>query len=273
MGDFKDKCIVITGGATGIGFALAKAFGAEGAKIVIGEPRQEKLKEAAAKLSDLGIEAATMVMDVTDPESVEAFANFAWATYGPVDGLINNAGVSQIAASVTTTPLEDLRRVFDVNLFGVWHGSAIFGERMEREGKPAFIYNVGSENSFFTAAPGIAAYVASKHAVRGLTEAMREEFPDFITVGLICPGFVRSDMTHSALGEMAMDADEFAGKVIAQIRAREFYVVTHAYNVERFRPIHDEIEAAYATYAPRYDGDDEYDVRTAIKKFMAARRK
>ncbi|MEM7006169.1 MAG: SDR family NAD(P)-dependent oxidoreductase [Pseudomonadota bacterium] len=273
MGSFKDKCIVITGGATGIGFALAKAFGAEGAKIVIGEPRQEKLKAATAELAERGIEASSMVMDVSDPESMTTFANFAWATYGTVDGLINNAGVSQVAASVTTTPLEDLRRVFDVNVFGVWHGSAIFGERMEREGRPAFIYNVGSENSFFTAAPGIGAYVASKHAVRGLTEVMREELADFITVGLICPGFVRSDMTHGALGELAMDTDEFAGKVVEQIRAGEFYVVTHAYNIERIRPIHDEIDGAYAKYAPRYDGDDEYDVRTAIRKFMEARQK
>ncbi|MEO1406218.1 MAG: SDR family NAD(P)-dependent oxidoreductase, partial [Pseudomonadota bacterium] len=153
MGSFKDKCIVITGGATGIGFALAKAFGAEGAKIVIGEPRQEKLKAATAELTDVGVEVSSMVMDVIEPESMEAFANFASATYGSVDGLINNAGIGHTRKTVADLPLEDVHRVFDVNFFGVWHGCSIFGKRMIEAGKPAFIYNVGSENSFFPAAP------------------------------------------------------------------------------------------------------------------------
>ncbi|MEM9668512.1 MAG: SDR family oxidoreductase [Pseudomonadota bacterium] len=270
MTSYKDQCIVITGGATGIGFALAKAFGAEGAKIVIGEPRQEKLKAAAAELSDLGVEVSTMVMDVTDPESMEAFANFAWGTYGTVHGLINNAGIGQPRKTVTDLPLGDLHRVFDVNFYGVWHGSAIFGKRMIEQGAPAFIYNVGSENSFFPAAPLMSAYVATKHAVRGLTVAMREEFPEFIDIGLICPGFVKSDLTPPPFGEFAMDTNEFAAKVVEQIRTGEFYVVTHAYNTERYRPIHEEIDAAYAAHAPRYDGDEEYDVRTLIQKFMEA---
>lgn len=268
MTSFKGKTVVITGGATGIGFALAKRFGAEGANIVIGEPRQERLKEAAAKFAELGIEASTMIMDVTDPDSVEAFANFAWATYGSVHVLINNAGIGSGMRGMTKVPLEDLHRVMDVNFFGVWHGSAIFGKRMIEQGEPAWIYNLGSENSFFNAVPKTAPYIASKHAVRGLTEAMRDEFPDFIRIGLICPGFVKSEMTASPFGEQAMDTDAFAAKVVEQIRAGEFYVVTHAYNIERIRPIHEEVEAAYGKYAPRYDGDEEYDVPILMARFL-----
>ena len=78
MDSFKDKTVVITGGATGIGFGLANRFGAEGANILIGEPRQERLDEALETLTGLGIKAATMVMDVTDPQSMEAFADLAW---------------------------------------------------------------------------------------------------------------------------------------------------------------------------------------------------
>ena len=266
---FKGKTVAITGGATGIGFALAKQFGAEGASIVIGEPRQNRLDEAAKALSDLGIRVETTVLDVTQPDSVEAFADFAWKTFGKVHVLINNAGIGLGLKGMDTVSHEELHHLFNVNVFGVWYGASIFGKRMVEQGEPAAIYNLGSENSFFNAAPRMAAYIASKHAVRGMTEAMREELPDFISVGLICPGFVKSEMTPPPFGDEAMDTDEFASKVFEQIKAGRFYIVTHAYNMERIKPIHEEIEASFATYAPRYDGDEEYDVRTLIARFTA----
>ena len=271
MQDFRGKTAVITGGATGIGFALAKQFGAEGANIVIGEPRQDRLNEAVSALRLAGYEASAMAMDVTDPQSMEAFAAFAWEAYGAVHVLVNNAGIGLGPRSMVKQPLEDMRRIFDVNVFGVWHGSAVFGRRMIDQGEPAAIYNLGSENSFFNAVPKTAAYIASKHAVRGLTEAMRDEFPDFITIGLICPGFVKSELTPPPFGDLAMETDLFAAKTMEQIKAGAFYIVSHAYNVERFRPVHDEIEQAYAKYAPRYEGDEEYDVRTLLARVFGDR--
>lgn len=270
MDSFKDKTVVITGGATGIGFGLAKRFGAEGAKIVIGEPRQNRLDEAIAALHELGIDAAALVMDVTDPASVEALADFTWNTYGGAHVLINNAGIPSSRMPIVDVPMADVRKLFDVNFFGVWHGAAIFGKRMIAQGEPAAIYNLASENSFFNAVQNSASYIASKHAVRGLTEAMRAEFPDFVQVGMIVPGFVASEMTKGS-EQFAMDADTFAEKVVEQIRGGEFYVVTHAYNIERIKPIHEEIEDAYARNAPRYDGDDEYDVPTLIARLTAGR--
>ena len=89
MKDLKDKIIAITGGATGIGFALAKAFGSEGAKIVIGETREEKLQEAIDILKSLNIDADKTHLDVTDLKSVENFADFTCERYGHVDMLIN----------------------------------------------------------------------------------------------------------------------------------------------------------------------------------------
>lgn len=266
MQSFADRTVVITGGATGIGLALARAFGAEGARIVIGEPRTDRLADAEAALKARGIEAATKRLDVRDADSVEAFADFAWQTFGAVHLLINNAGIGLPPRRLTKLALEDLRHVFDVNVFGVWHGCATFGRRMIDQGIPAAIYNTGSENSFFNAVPKTAAYIATKHAVRGLTEALREEMPDFITVGLICPGFVQSEMTAGPLGAHAMDTDIFAASVVEQVRAGQFYIVTHPYNIERIRPVHAEIEAAYAAHAPRYDGDDEHDVRSLIAR-------
>ena len=270
MDNFDGKTVVITGGATGIGFGLAKRFGQLGANVVIGEPRQERLDEALEQLKALDIEASTMVMDVTDPASMEAFADFAWATYGGVHVLINNAGIAIGRKAVPDVDLADLRRLFDVNFFGVWHGAASFGKRMIAQAAPAAIYNVASENAFFNAVKKSAPYIASKHAVRGLTEAMRDEFPDFVKVGMIVPGFVASEMTAGS-EKFAMDADTFAEKVVAQIQAGEFYVVTHAYNIERVKPIHAEIEQAYARNAPRYDGDDEYDVPTLLARLSAGR--
>lgn len=269
MTSFKDKTVVITGGATGIGFALAKQFAADGARIVIGEPRQERLDEAVSQLKASGTDAAAKRMDVTDPESMEALADFAWSTFGGAHVLINNAGIGLGPKRLIDQPLEDMRRVFDVNVFGVWHGCAAFGRRMVDQGEPAWIYNLGSENSFFNAVPQTAAYIASKHAVRGMTEALREEMPDFVTVGLICPGFVRSELIPAAVAGFAMDTDQFAARVMEQIRAGTFYIVTHAYNMERIKPVHDEIEQAYATYAPRYEGDEEFDVRTMIQKLQS----
>ncbi|MEM7328262.1 MAG: SDR family NAD(P)-dependent oxidoreductase [Pseudomonadota bacterium] len=270
MDDFKDKVVVITGGATGIGFGLAKRFGALGAKVVIGEPRQDRLDDAVAILTKLGVDAASMVMDVTKTESVEVFADFVWDKHGAAHVLINNAGIAVGRAPMPEMPMADVRRLFDVNFFGVWQGAAIFGKRMIAQGEPAAIYNVASENAFFNAVRNSAAYIASKHAVRGLTEAMRDDFPEFIQVGMIVPGFVASDMTAGS-EQFAMDADTFAEKVVTQIAAGEFYIVTHAFNIERIKPIHDKIEDSYARNAPRYDGDDEYDVPTLLARLRARR--
>lgn len=271
MTDYTGKTVAITGGATGIGFALAKQFGAAGAHIVIGEPRRERLDEAIAKLDAAGIAASATELDVTDPASMEAFADFAWYAPGTMHTLINNAGIGLGPRKMIEQPIEDMRRVFDVNVFGVWHGAAIFGKRMVEQGEPCAIYNLGSENSFFNAVPDTAAYIASKHAVRGMTEAMRDEFPEFVKVGLIVPGFVKSEMTQGNFGKLAMDTDRFAAEVFRQICAGEFYIVTHAYNIERIRPIHAEVEDAYARNAPRYDGDEEYDVPTLIARVLAQR--
>ena len=264
MENLKDKIVVITGGATGIGFALAKAFGGEGANIVIGEPRANRLAEAVAALGETGIEAVSMVMDVADPDSVEAFADFAWEQFGGADLLINNAGIAIPMKPLTELRLDAMRKLFDVNLFGVWHGCASFGRRMIAQGSEAAIYNVASENAFFTAVPNSAAYVASKHAVMGLTEAFREEMPDHITVGTIFPGWVKSEISPPEFNKLAMDTDRFAAIVLDQIKAGEKFVVSHAFNIEHIDRRYRELSEAFEKYAPRYEGDAEYDVPTVI---------
>ena len=128
MQDLKDKVIAITGGATGIGFALAKTLGQEGAKIIIGEPRKEKLEEALKIKRDLGIESYETILDVTNLKSVEEFAEFTIKNFGRVDILINNAGISGARGRIDKVDINEAKNVFDVNFFGVWHGCAVFSQ-------------------------------------------------------------------------------------------------------------------------------------------------
>jgi short-subunit dehydrogenase len=122
------------------------------------------------------------------------------------------------------------------------------------------------DKALFNGVPNSAAYVATKHAVLALTEALREEVPDFIDIGLICPGFVRSELGDAAAMAMGMDTDRFTALAMEQIRNGEFFIVSHAYNLVRIDERHGEIARAYERYAPRYQGDDEFDVRTLLEK-------
>ena len=262
MRDFKGKIIAITGGATGIGFALAKAFGSEGAKIVIGETREEKLQEAIDKFKSLNIDADKTHLDVTDLKSVESFAEFTCERYGQVDMLINNAGISGARGRIDKVDIEEAKKVFDVNFFGVWNGCSVFSKKMIEQGTEAEIYNLGSENSLFVAVPNSVAYVASKHAVLGLSESLRNDLPDFIHIGIIIPGYVDTPLTGQIEG--GMNADKFAEIIKEQIKNKEHIIVSHAYNAVHIEKRNNEIAFAYEKYAPRYDGDDEYDVKTIL---------
>jgi len=169
MKDFNNKVVVIPGGATGIGFGYAKAFGKEGASIVIAARREERLKQAVEELSAMDIEATYKVCDVTDADQVEALADFAWDWKGHVDVIINNAGMMVPHAPVLDMPLEHFQAIFGVNFYSVVLGSKIFGKRFVEQGTPAAIYNIGSENSLFHGTPFNGAYVATKHAVFAIT--------------------------------------------------------------------------------------------------------
>jgi short-subunit dehydrogenase len=153
-----------------------------------------------------------------------------------------------------------VQSVLAVNLFGVWNGVSVFGRRFIEQGTPAAIYNVGSENSFFNAIPEGAWYVLSKHAVLAMTVALREELPKHIDVALICPGLVLSELAKET--QEGMDTDTYAALVMKQLKAGEFYIVSHAFNMVRIKARWNEIEAAFGKYAPRYEGDVEFDVRT-----------
>ena len=268
--DLNNRHVVITGGASGIGFALAKGLGQRGGRIMIAEPDEARLAAAVESLASFGVDACYQICDVTDLDQMEQLADAAWEKFGRVDMFFNNAGIGIGQVPIIDTPMEDVHRVFDVNFFGVCHGCRVFGRRFVEQGSPAGIYNTGSENSLFNAVPNNAAYLGTKHAVLGLTDNLREQMPDFVNVGLIIPGFVKSGLTE-AVAHLAMDTDEFAGIVLKQVEAGSFYIVSHAYNMHHIQDRYDEIAAAYEAFAPRYDGDEEYDVRYLLAQMRAQR--
>ena len=264
MENYQDKVVVITGSAGGIGYALAKQFGLAGARVVLSDLDEQRLRSAVATLETLGIESTACVCDVTQRPQVEALAEHALSAYGHVDVLVNNAGINHAPEPLIDMDLEAFRRIYEVNVFGVLNGIQVFGRIFRDRGSPAGIYNLGSENSIYPCVPSSHPYVSSKHAVLAITELLAEESPDFIEVALIMPGLVESDMTRGIL--KGMDTDEFAARVMAQLRAGEFYIVSHAYNKVRLDERYAAIAAAYERYAPRYVGDEEFDIRTLIAR-------
>jgi NAD(P)-dependent dehydrogenase (short-subunit alcohol dehydrogenase family) len=266
MESYKDKVVVITGSAGGIGLALAKQFGLDGAKVVISDLEGDRLQSAALALKDLGIDATACACDVTRRPDVESLAEQTLANHGCVDVLVNNAGISIMPTPLIDMDLDEFRRIYDVNVYGMINGIQVFGKIFQEQGTAAGIYNLGSENSIYPCVPSSHAYVSSKHAVLAITELLAEETSDLIEVALIMPGLVLSEMTRGVFE--GMDADKFAKKVISQLHAGEFYIVSHAYNKVRLDERYSKIASAYDKYAPRYPGDEEFDIRNLIKKLF-----
>ena len=212
MQDYSEKVVVITGSGAGIGFALAKAFGTDGAKLVVTDISEERTLAAVDALQAMGMEAVGRVCDVSKRQEVENLAAFTVGHYGQVDVLVNNAGIGQVPGPLIDMDLDKFRRVMDVNLYGVINGIQVFGKIFTERGTPAAIYNLGSENSIYPCVPSSHAYVASKHAVLAVSELLAEETPDFIEIALIMPGLVETEMTRGTFE--GMKADDFASKVL-----------------------------------------------------------
>ena len=266
MQSYSDKVVVITGSTTGIGFSLARQFGREGASVVVSGLPTDDVAGAIAALGEEGITAAGTECDVTRREDVEGLAEFTWQTFGTADVLVNNAGISIAPSPLIDLDLDDFRRLYEVNVYGVLNGIQVFGKRFIERGQPAGIYNLGSENSIFPCVPSAHPYVSSKHAILAITELLAEEVPGFIEVALIMPGLVKSEMTR-VLG-MGMETDEFTARILEQLKAGEFYAVSHPYNRVRLEERFRRISAAYDRYAPREPGDEDLDIRTIIAKLQ-----
>jgi NAD(P)-dependent dehydrogenase (short-subunit alcohol dehydrogenase family) len=174
MQELRGKVAVVTGGASGIGRALADAFAAEGMKLVLADVEANALDKAVGELRDGGADALGVVTDVTDPASVRHLADEAYAAYGAVHVLCNNAGVGPPSAKVWDTTPNDWRWTFGVNVFGVAHGVSEFVPRMLASGEEGVVVNTSSPNGPLTLMADAAVYAASKSAVTTMTKALAE---------------------------------------------------------------------------------------------------
>ena len=162
------QVIAVTGGARGIGLAIATALQGLGAKVAIGDIDEAAVKEAGGRL---GLKVCRR-LDVTDRQSFTDFLDSVEDQLGPVDVLVNNAGVIAVGSAVDE-PDAVTQRVLDVNIHGVILGTKLAGQRMLPRGR-GHIVNIASMGSVLPAA-GIATYCATKHAVLGYTDSVRME--------------------------------------------------------------------------------------------------
>jgi short-subunit dehydrogenase len=167
------QVIVITGATSGIGLSTARAAAARGATLVLAARNELALKAVCDDLTHKGAKVVCKVTDVGDEAQMRALADEAIARFGGFDTWVNNAGVS-IFGAITQTPLEDQRRLFDTNYWGVVHGSLIAVEHFKTRPGGGSLINMGSVLSDM-AVPQQGAYSASKHAVKGFTNALRME--------------------------------------------------------------------------------------------------
>jgi NAD(P)-dependent dehydrogenase (short-subunit alcohol dehydrogenase family) len=185
------KVAAVTGGGRGIGRATAGALADAGMSVAIGDVDQQSAERAAARL---GGNVVGLRLDVTDPDSFERFIDEVEAALGPLAVLVNNAGVVQLGPFVEERRDQTIRQV-DINLHGVVTGTRLALRRMLPRGR-GHIVNVASSAGKLATPPGEATYTATKHAVVGLTEAVRREhLHSGIEFSIVMPGVVATEMT------------------------------------------------------------------------------
>ncbi len=184
-----DRVAIVTGGASGIGRALAAALAARGDTVLVADVAADAAKTTAERLTARGPgEARAAELDVRDAAAVQALVTSAYEEYGRLDLLVNNAGIA-VGGTVDELSLDHWNRTIDVNLRGVVHGVHAAYPRMKRR-RSGQILNTASLAGL-TEPPMMAPYVATKHAVVGLSLSLRAEAaPHGVRVSVLCPGFV-----------------------------------------------------------------------------------
>ena len=266
MTDFAPQTAVITGGASGIGLALAKRLTSNGVAVLVADLPGPALDRAEAE----GF--AVHACDVSDLAQVEALADTAFERFETVDLVINNAGEGGPNGKLWEVDPERARAHFDVNFWGVWNGCRVFAPRLIAQESNSAIYNTGSENSLFCAVKQSAAYIAAKHAVLGMTESLREDLLPHVHAGTIIPGWVFTPLGPEQFMKFGMEVERYVEIILPQILARRRFVVSHGYNTVRIAERMDELERSYADYALPREEDAVHDVRLVMRQLSEARR-
>lgn len=217
MSSIKNQVVWITGATSGIGEAIVYALAAQGAKLVISARREDELKKVAEKCK--GVEVLVLPLDLADQSNFEEKKNEVLQKFGRIDILVNNGGISQ-RSLVKDTPVEVDRKIMEVNFFGtIALTKAVLPQFIkQRSGK----YVVTTSTVGKIGTPYRSGYSASKHALHGFFDSLRAElYNDNISVLLVCPGFIQTNISINALtgsGEKlgTMDKATAAGLTAAQ---------------------------------------------------------
>ncbi|MHC2435488.1 SDR family NAD(P)-dependent oxidoreductase [Bradyrhizobium sp. USDA 4451] len=232
---------VITGGASGIGFAAALRFAEAGMKVCIADLGDDRLKAAAAKLSSAASGGAADIMTAAvDVSRADEVANLEAAVakkFGGTDILMNNAGIQP--GSAMFGPADNWQRILGVNLWGVINGTQAFAPNMIKHGRPGLIINTGSKQGI-TTPPGDPAYNVSKAGVKAFTEALQHELRNTdgckLTAHLLIPGFVFTGLTARGRTEKpagAWTSEQTVDFMIERLGAGDFYILCPDNDVPR----------------------------------------
>jgi len=209
MVNVENKIVLITGASSGIGEATARLLAKNGATVVMGARRVERLKKIAVEIHEAGGIAEFQQLDVTDAQSVNDFVAFAKERFGRVDVLFNNAGVMPLSP-MSALKTDDWNNIIDINIKGVLHGIAAVLPLMEEQGSGQII-NTASTGAHAVAG-GCGVYCASKYAVRAISEGLRQE-TETVRVTVICPGVTTTELGHDI-------TDPNAAELLTQLRSK-----------------------------------------------------
>jgi NAD(P)-dependent dehydrogenase (short-subunit alcohol dehydrogenase family) len=250
MDAFSGRVAVVTGGAGGIGAAMARAFAARGAKLVLADLDEAALARITSELRAEGATVHPVRTDVGNLRAVEALADETWRHYGAAHLICNNAGIA-LFGEIASATHKDWEYTMRVNFWGVVHGVETFVPRLIAQKAGGHVVNTASMAGL-VGMQWLGVYCASKFAVVGLTEALHRELaPHDIGVSVLCPMIVSTDINANSLrnrpaalrnadhtdvppdveaGTMVgsvIPADEVARRVVRAIDRRDLYVLTH----------------------------------------------
>ena len=241
VSDLEGRSAVITGGAKGIGFAIAERLAGRGVKLCLADTDADALEKARETLAPLLASPEDLLVEVVDVSSLEEvrrLKDVAYRAFGEVALLVNNAGVESGGMKPWDGP-EAWGRILEVNLMGVVHGVQAFTEAMIQQDAPSAIVNVGSKEGI-TTPPGNAAYSVSKAGVKVLTEQLAHELRQIdgcrVSAHLLVPGFTFTSLTARGRTEKPEDAwtpDQVAEFMLESLANGDFYILCPDNSVSR----------------------------------------
>jgi len=195
-----NKVVIVTGASSGIGQAAAITFSKEGAKVCLADINQQGLDSTAALIKELGGEVISVLTNVADPLACQNMVDQTVAAFGGLHIIFNNAGIAGVDAAVGDQSIDNWQRVIDINLNGVFYCTKSALPQLAKAGGGVII-NTASIYGLM-GARALSPYVAAKHAIIGLTKTTALEYASQnIRCVAICPGYVVTEMTESAMSE------------------------------------------------------------------------